>query len=81
MKTTIILGLSVFLTGTCIANGPKLVCEETMMRNVYAGYVRTFNLEVRNTGNEVLNIKDIKATCGCTVPRQRTSRGKACPRT
>ena len=49
------------------AKGPTLVCRD-ITGDVYAGYAKTFNLEVKNDGNEPLDIHEIRTSCTCTVP-------------
>jgi len=73
MKRVVIFLACLFGT-TCIAGGPKLMCKDTLVENVYTGLLRTFELEVSNAGDEVLVINDVKTSCGCTVPNKRKYR-------
>ncbi|MBY8961195.1 DUF1573 domain-containing protein [Flavobacterium sp. D11R37] len=56
-------------------NGPKIEFKSDTVDfgTVYKGEdsgIRTF--EFTNTGNEPLIVKDVKSTCGCTVPSKPT---------
>lgn len=50
-------------------SGPKLFIESTEHNfgKVNEGKVLDWNVNVKNIGNELLEIKDVKTSCGCTA--------------
>jgi hypothetical protein len=52
------------------ARGPKLVCQG-ITGHVYTGYAKTFYLEVRNDGDEAINIHEVRTSCRCTVSNHK----------
>lgn len=54
------------------ADGPELVCENTVVGCVYSGYTKTFNITIENHGNKMLKINKIKTSCTCTTVGKTT---------
>ncbi len=63
-----LLGMAVLFSGNLMAEG-KLQFKETSLHfgEVTQGQVADLKFEFSNTGDSVLTIKQVHATCGCTV--------------
>ncbi|MCK5572945.1 MAG: DUF1573 domain-containing protein [Bacteroidetes bacterium] len=72
MKRRIILTLAVLLSVFCFDRGSSQPRIEIVggtsldLDTLYSGDVVERNVTVRNTGDQTLHIRDVKASCGCT---------------
>lgn len=67
-----ILSLAVLFTGLALAQfEPKAVIipAEHDFGNITEGEVVNYEYTIKNDGNDVLVIKDVRATCGCTAAK------------
>lgn len=51
------------------SKGPKIVFEKTQhdFGKMYEGKIKDYYFKFKNAGKEVLEIKEVKTTCGCTA--------------
>jgi hypothetical protein len=51
------------------ATGPKIVFEKSQhdFGKIYEGKIVEYTFKFKNAGKGVLNVKDVKTTCGCTA--------------
>lgn len=51
------------------ATGPKIIFEKNQhdFGKIYEGKIVEYTFKFKNAGKGVLNIKDVKTTCGCTA--------------
>lgn len=73
--TLFILGILFFTYSNIQAQSiqlePKLYLKESIINigNIPIGKTHTIQIEITNSGKTDLIIKNIRATCGCTVPK------------